>query len=99
MYINAHNIRSGKKLKTITFTDFRKKASSYFSDVERGETLVILRHGKAIAEISPVENIELKIPSWKNPGLRISLNGSSLSQAILEEREVHKLNEYVLTRH
>jgi len=40
-------------LKTVTFTEFRKNASSLFSDVEKGETLLVLRHGKPIAEIFP----------------------------------------------
>ncbi len=75
-------------MRTIPITEFRKKASNYFSDVEKGETLVIIRHGKAIAEISPAENIELTIPAWKDPGLRISLNGTSLSKAILDERKI-----------
>ncbi len=74
-------------MRTVNFTDFRKNASSYFSDVEQGETLLIVRHGKAIAEISPVEESRSEVPSWKEPGLKLALNGASLSRAILEERE------------
>lgn len=74
-------------MKTVNFTDFRKKASSYFSDVERGESLVIIRHGKAIAEISPAEGIMPKLPSWKEPGIKLAVRGASLSNAILQERE------------
>ncbi len=31
-------------LETITFTDFRKKTSGFTTEVEHGETLVLLRH-------------------------------------------------------
>ena len=73
-------------MKTITFTEFRKHASSLFSAVEEGEIIVVLRHGRPIAEISPVSQKE-DLPSWKKPGLRLSVKGAELSSAILEDRE------------
>ena len=73
-------------MKTVSFTEFRKHASNLFSDVENGEMLVVMRHGKPIAEIKPV-SIDSKNPSWKKPGLRLSVKGAQLSTAILEERE------------
>ena len=73
-------------MKTITFTEFRKHASSLFSAVENGEIIVVLRHGRAIAEISPVSQKD-EVPAWKKPGLRLSAKGTELSSAILEERE------------
>ena len=73
-------------MKTVSFTEFRKHASNLFSDVENGEMLVVMRHGKPIAEIKPVSK-ESKSPSWKKPGLRLSVKGAQLSTAILEERE------------
>ena len=73
-------------MRTITFTEFRKNASSFFSAVEGGETITVLRHGKPIAEISPPSKPG-GIPSWKKPGLRLSVKGMELSSAILEERE------------
>ena len=75
-------------MKTINFTEFRKHASSFFSDVENGEKLVVLRHGKAIAEITPSTLDDSRIPSWKKPRLKLIMKGSTLSKAILEEREV-----------
>jgi len=75
-------------MKTVTFTEFRNRASSFFSEVEKGETFVVLRHGKAIAEISPPEKSGMNIPSWKNPGLKLEVKGKSLSSTIIEEREV-----------
>ena len=73
-------------MKTVSFTEFRKHASNLFSDVENGEKILIMRHGKAIAEIKPVSS-ESKNPSWKKRGLRLSIKGAELSSAIIEERE------------
>ncbi|MDI6817046.1 MAG: type II toxin-antitoxin system Phd/YefM family antitoxin [Actinomycetota bacterium] len=74
-------------MKTITFTDFRKKASDFITEVEHGETLVLMRRGKPVAEIVPFSDKAKRTPSWKRPGLRLQMEGSDLSSAILEERE------------
>ena len=74
-------------MKTVTFTEFRKHASGLFSDVEGGENLLILRHGKAIAEILPVSPMPEGAPSWKRRGLRLTAKGAALSTAIIEERK------------
>ncbi len=73
-------------MKTVTFTEFRKHASGLFSDVEGGENLLVLRHGKPIAEISPVSPTLEGAPSWKRRGLRLTVKGAALSTAIIEER-------------
>ncbi len=72
-------------MKTITFTEFRKNASELFSAVEQGEVLVIIRHGKPIAEVSPVSSPD-RLPAWKQSALRLSSKGAGLSAAILKER-------------
>ena len=74
-------------MKTVTFTDFRKRASGFITDVEHGETLVILRRGKPIAEVIPFSDRLQRTPSWKQPGIHLQIQGSDLSSAILEERE------------
>lgn len=74
-------------MKTITFTDFRKNASGFITDVEHGETLVLLRRGKPVAEVIPFSDKSPLITSWKQPFVRLNMRGSSLSEAILEERE------------
>lgn len=73
-------------MKTVTFTEFRKHASDLFSAVERGETLLVMRHGKPIAEISPASSTQGGLPSWKKPGFRLTAKGADLSAAILLER-------------
>jgi antitoxin (DNA-binding transcriptional repressor) of toxin-antitoxin stability system len=73
-------------VKTITFTEFRKRASGVISDVERGEAFLVLRHGKPVAEISPPSPECSAGPSWKRPALRLTAKGASLASAIREER-------------
>jgi antitoxin (DNA-binding transcriptional repressor) of toxin-antitoxin stability system len=73
-------------MKTITFTEFREHASELLSEVEKGSTLLVLRHGKPIAEISPPSAQRSETPSWKRPGLRLTAKGAGLSAAILQER-------------
>ena len=68
---------------TITFTEFRNRASDMMTAVERGETLLVLRHGRPIAEVTPAATQK---PSWKGPALRLSTKGAGLAAAITEER-------------
>ncbi len=73
-------------MKTVTLTDFRSHASGMLTQVEHGETIIVLRHGRPIAEVSPVKDQRISQPSWKMPALRLSTKGAGLSSAILEER-------------
>lgn len=74
-------------MKSVAFTDFRKKASDLITEVEHGETLILLRRGKPVAEIVPFSDKTQRTPAWKLPGIRLRIQGSDLSSAILEERE------------
>lgn len=74
-------------MKTITFTEFRRHASALLAEVEEGETLIILRHSKPIAEIKPVSEDSDRVPAWKEPGIKLEYPGAELSTAILAERE------------
>jgi prevent-host-death family protein len=73
-------------MKTVAFTDFREHASELFSEVEAGGRLLVLRHGKPIAEISPASEAKSDVPLWRKPGLRLVVRGHGLSDAIVEER-------------
>jgi len=77
-------------MKTITFTDFRKRASGFINEVEHGETLILLRRGKPVAEIVPFSDNSQRTPSWKKPGIQLQIQGGDLSSAILEERETEQ---------
>ena len=74
-------------MKTVSFTEFRRHASGLFSKVEEGETLLVLRHGRPIAEIGPAPQDETTTPSWKRPGVRLLAKGARLSTAIMEARK------------
>ncbi len=74
-------------MKTIAFTEFRKKASDLITEVEHGETLILLRRGKPVAEVVPFSDKAQKSPAWKLSRTRLRIQGSDLSSAILEERE------------
>ncbi len=76
-------------MKAITFTDFRKKASGFINQVEYGETFIIVRHGKPVAEIIPFSDNTAMPPAWKQKGIQLQLQGSDLSSAILEDREAN----------
>jgi antitoxin (DNA-binding transcriptional repressor) of toxin-antitoxin stability system len=54
-------------MKSLSFTEYRKRASEILTLVEKGETVRVIRHGKIVAKIVPAETKE-KIPSWKQPG-------------------------------
>ena len=72
-------------MKTLTFTEFRKNASAVLDRVEGGESICVLRHGRAIAKIIPAKRDQPE-PAWKRPGPRMVIPGASLSRAVLEER-------------
>jgi len=71
---------------TIPFTEFRRNASGLLDRVEKGEALLVIRHGRPIAEITPVIDNDRHTPSWKRPGVRLVSKGGQLSTAIIEER-------------
>ena len=70
---------------TVTFTQFRQHAKTYIDAAEKGETIRISRHGKAIVRLT--QEGSAKMPSWKKPALRLKIKGVSLSDAIIEERK------------
>jgi prevent-host-death family protein len=72
-------------MKTVSFTEFRNKASSLVDLVEKGEEVQILRHGKLVARLVPP--VSRRKPAWKKPGLKLVTKAPSLSQAVLEDRK------------
>ncbi len=74
-------------MKQATFTDFRNHAKQYFDMVEAGETVRVVRNGKAIADIIPVLP---DLPSWKQrKASPLIIDGVSASRMIMEEREAN----------
>lgn len=72
-------------MKQATFTELRAHAKQYFDIVEAGESVRVLRNGKAIADIVPVM---ADLPSWKRRKAQpLVLDGVSVSRMILQERK------------
>ena len=72
-------------MKQATFSELRNHAKQYFDIVESGEPVRIVRNGKPIADIVPLQQ---DLPSWKRRVAQpLILDGVSLSRIILEERE------------
>jgi prevent-host-death family protein len=77
-------------MKTITATELRNRTAALLTEVEKGEVLLVLRHGRPIAEVSAVADSQ-QIPSWKKPGLWLTIKGSGLASSILEERDLENI--------
>jgi antitoxin (DNA-binding transcriptional repressor) of toxin-antitoxin stability system len=73
-------------MKKVSITVLRRRVFELFSEVENGEILLVLRHGRPIAEIGPVSMGGRREPAWKWPGLKLAVHGAGLTAAILEER-------------
>lgn len=72
-------------MKQATFSELRSHAKQYFDIVESGEPVRIVRNGKPIADIVPLQQ---DLPSWKRRVAQpLVINGAALSRIILEERE------------
>jgi prevent-host-death family protein len=68
-----------------TCTELRNHAKEYFDIVEAGESVRVLRNGKPIADIVP---IQADLPSWKRRKAQpLALDGVALSRTIIAERE------------
>ncbi len=74
-------------MKTISFTDFRKQASNLITEVENGESIILIRRGRPVAEVIPFVGQDSNTPSWKRPVIRLKAKGKNLSSAIIEDRE------------
>ncbi len=85
MYIAVHNCK-GEQMKTVTFTEFRQHAAACLNAVEQGETFRILRHGKPVADLTPIKTSN-SVPSWKRYIEPIRLKGISVSDMIMKERD------------
>ena len=76
---------------TLPLSEFRANASATLDLVEQGETVRIMRHGKPVADLIPVTDLQAqKVPHWKLPiePLRvIRPDGKTGAQLIIEERE------------
>ena len=71
-------------MKQANFSELRNHVKQYFDCVEAGESVRVLRNGKPIADIVPIQKDS---PSWKRRVAQpLILNGVSLSKMILDDR-------------
>lgn len=75
----------------IPLSEFRANTAAMIDLVEQGETVRILRHGKPVAELVPVQvQAAAKVPRWKMPIEPLNFirtDGKTGAQLIIEERE------------
>lgn len=75
----------------LPLSEFRANASAMLDLVEQGETVRIMRHGKPVADLVPVQDAATaRVPSWKRaiePLDYVRPDGKTLAQLIIEERE------------
>jgi prevent-host-death family protein len=64
----------------------KAKLSAYLSQVEQGEEVMIVRRGKPVAMLKPVQKAAA-LPSMKSFREKIRLKGLPASQAIIRMRE------------
>lgn len=64
----------------------KAKLSAYLSQVEQGEEVMIVRRGKPVAMLKPVQEAAA-LPSMKSFREKIRLKGLPSSQAIIRMRE------------
>jgi antitoxin (DNA-binding transcriptional repressor) of toxin-antitoxin stability system len=73
-----------KAMREASFTELRNQARHYFDLVEAGEVVRVLRNGKPIAEIRPVQHGG---PSWKQRKARpLAVSGVDIGRLILGDR-------------
>ena len=85
LYLAIYSNSGDAEMKTVTITSFVSTPRSC-SPKSEVNTLLVLRDGTPIAEISPPPLPRGENPSWKRPGLRLAAKGANLSAAIPEER-------------
>lgn len=77
-------------MQLLPLSEFRANASAMLDLVEQGETVRILRHGKPVADLVPVQaERAAKVPSWKRkiePLRYTRPDGKTLSERVIEER-------------
>ncbi len=76
---------------TLPLSEFRANVSAMLDLVEQGQTVRILRHGKAVAELVPVRPADPALmPAWKQaiaPASAVRADGKTAAQLLLEDRE------------
>jgi prevent-host-death family protein len=70
----------------INVKEARSKISTLLDRTQKGEEITILRRGKKIAKLVPVDNAKKRLPDLSTFRSSISIKGEPLSQAIIKGR-------------
>ncbi len=71
----------------INVKEVRSNLSSILDKVEQGEDIVITRRGKRVARITNLDENPTPLRSLKSFRANISIQGNSLSQTVIAQRE------------
>ncbi|MFZ5765304.1 MAG: type II toxin-antitoxin system Phd/YefM family antitoxin [Thermodesulfobacteriota bacterium] len=71
-------------MREATLTELRNQTRYFFDLIESGETIRVLRNGKPVADILPLQP---SLPSWKQRVARpLCVDGVEISRMILDDR-------------
>lgn len=71
----------------INVKEARARLSFLLKKVEKGDEILLLRRGKKVARLVPVQTPQRPLPSLKEFRSSIQLKGKPLSAVVLESRE------------
>ncbi len=71
----------------VNVKEARTKISALLDRTERGEEIMIVRRGKKVARLVPVEKSQMCLPDLSKFRCSIAIKGKSLSKTVLEERD------------
>jgi prevent-host-death family protein len=78
------------QMQIVPLSEFRANASAMLDLVVQGETVRVLRHGKPVADLVPVQDGPAdRLPSWKRRIQPLQIqrpDGKTGAQLIVEER-------------
>ena len=71
----------------VNVKEARSKISALLDRTEKGEEIMIVRRGKKVARLVPVENSPKCLPDLSEFRRSIAIKGKSLGKTVLEERD------------
>lgn len=74
-------------MKQLSVREARAQFCTLIDAVSHGETVVITRHGRKIAGLSPFQDAKKKLPSMKKFRDSIKFKGDSLSKTVIKQRK------------
>jgi len=71
-------------------TDLRRGLAGLLDRVAHGETIVLLRHGRPVARLVPLEDpvAEPRPAAWRQPLSRVLVQGESIASTLRRDRDV-----------